>query len=288
MDSGILKLCAFCGVTLTNKNISREHLWGDWLRDYVPRTFVRTEHMGTIRMVVVHEDGRTVSLEQVVRGKLDRPGDPHAQRLRIVCRTCNNGWMSVIQEQAKAHLVPYTRWEWPSLSPESIEPISAWACLFTMVLEFAHIDTMATTPEQRRALMQTGRPPDDWVVWAGRFKGTRWRGSFNHFGLGGLAWQTSSLEPPPSATALAPLHTAQSTAFCLGSLFLFTFSTRGPLQVDSDRLAAFAGIRRIWPNRHVAIEPPNITLDDVSADQVSRLCLPPASRPTVRAVWETR
>ncbi|MGQ3016989.1 hypothetical protein [Phenylobacterium sp.] len=168
---------------------------------------------------------------------------------------------------------------------EAIAPIATWACLFTMVVEFAHIETMATPPDQRLSLMTNLIPPEGWTIWLGRYEGTKWPGAFNHFGLGGHTAITTDAEPIPSA--LNPWHFAQSTAFCVGSLFLFTFSTRVGHQIDADKLASVAGLRCIWPTTRGDVEPPERILDDFSADQVSRLCLPASSRPFVRPVWET-
>ena len=86
--------CIYCG---RSDHMTEEHIWADWLRQYIPRDMPRHKLVSA----VVHSDlsKNTVDIRK-------REGDPHSRKLKIACRDCNNGWMSRLQTNAKPYLVP--------------------------------------------------------------------------------------------------------------------------------------------------------------------------------------
>jgi hypothetical protein len=86
------KDCIFCGQSPT----TREHIWADWLVQYIPKTMPK--HNSTTTML---NADRTVDKISKVWG-----GDPRSRLLQIVCGPCNNGWMSDLQTAAKPTLIP--------------------------------------------------------------------------------------------------------------------------------------------------------------------------------------
>ena len=68
-------------------DLTKEHVWADWLRQHIPRT---EQGYG-----VAAEEISPDTIETIVRNV---SGDPHARRIRKVCRTCNNGWMNIYTE----------------------------------------------------------------------------------------------------------------------------------------------------------------------------------------------
>ena len=78
--------CIFCGVT-------QEHMWANWLRSYIPRELTR--HATSVEKVHPRNTEQNIQT---------RTGDPHSRRIKCVCRACNNGWMSRLQENAKPFL----------------------------------------------------------------------------------------------------------------------------------------------------------------------------------------
>lgn len=78
--------CIYCG----GLGLSKEHIFADWLRDYIPRD--ATEHSMAVTIQWPHmADTRLES----------KTGDTHARRIRKVCVACNGGWMSELQQAAK-------------------------------------------------------------------------------------------------------------------------------------------------------------------------------------------
>jgi hypothetical protein len=77
--------------------MSREHIWGDWLRDYVVANAVNHQMQATRAIAPGESDRVTTKLKS---------GDPLSTNLEIVCAKCNNEWLSQIQERAKPILIP--------------------------------------------------------------------------------------------------------------------------------------------------------------------------------------
>jgi hypothetical protein len=80
--------CRFCGAT--NRQITKEHIWPDWLRDYLPP---------------VSELG---DIERYSPGtKRQRLPQPFLRTtVRAFCDGCNSGWMADIEAAAKPIVGP--------------------------------------------------------------------------------------------------------------------------------------------------------------------------------------
>src|SRR5213593_3811716 len=76
--------CIFCG---SSDELTREHIWSDWVRKLVPSDKPEMHF---------HRFG-PIGSEQ----ERSYPKRPYRWRLRVVCKTCNNGWMSRIDDAAK-------------------------------------------------------------------------------------------------------------------------------------------------------------------------------------------
>ena len=77
--------CIFCPRT----NLSREHVWADWLKHYIPKNAPFHSSLAA----VAHP-----THTEFKRSKVS--GDIQNRKLRIVCEQCNNRWMSQLQERA--------------------------------------------------------------------------------------------------------------------------------------------------------------------------------------------
>lgn len=71
-----------------------------------------------------------------------RSGEPQSGRLRVVCASCNNGWMSDLQQEAKPHLLPLIKGETYLLHRNAQKTLAAWIAMFAMVAE--HVDKTGT------------------------------------------------------------------------------------------------------------------------------------------------
>src|SRR5581483_5319964 len=128
--------CIFCG---TKGELTSEHIFGKWFRPNTRMTWDKTYHF-TDR---VRTDPKTGEVIQTMSlGKLNRPGMAHTHQLKLTCRSCNNGWMSEMQEAAKPHILEIANGAWPKLTKANMVAMANWATMATMCFEFADPATM--------------------------------------------------------------------------------------------------------------------------------------------------
>lgn len=223
--------CIFCD----NRSLTKEHIWPDWLRKVLHRSIVSGHHYSTSGF------GRK-------RTFTSRTGNIESRKLRIVCNRCNNGWMSRLQNNAKPRLIPLIQGQHISLTEADHKVMAAWSMMFTMVLEFLDLTTLATTQRERLEFSQIPAPNNTWMGWFGISDDwPPWH--FYHYG-----WLVARrdaavdaiLSPIPST--VSPRCTSQTTTIRVGKLLVHTYSTRRPgIEVDPALFAIKHGLHLIWP-----------------------------------------
>jgi hypothetical protein len=147
------RFCIYCGGT----GMSKEHLWPDWLAAYVPRTLPHFKQefafYGKTPEPIIYEKHKT--------------GDPHATRLRIVCETCNRGWMSRLQTEAKPILVRLLLRETTTLLQTEQRILARWAAVSVATGDQLDPYSAAVPQEDRDFLRTRKRPPSRWRIWLG-------------------------------------------------------------------------------------------------------------------------
>lgn len=225
--------CIFCGHT----PVTEEHPWPKWLK--------KAMHRPNVPRSIYHA-GNAVYSSTGQRGIRDRSrfqsGAISSHGLQVVCAKCNNEWMSDLQNQAKPLLIPLIRGKVPILTKEHHSILTAWAIMFTMVIEFADLGTIATSQKERFDFAQAPRPLDNWMVWIGRC--TKWPLDFFHYAWG----RPSAKGIVPASTAMPDRYTSQSTTFSIGKLLFHTYSTTDPmLDIDPTMYALRMGLYSLWP-----------------------------------------
>lgn len=237
------RTCIFC----PNLANSAEHIWADWLKRYVPRT---QKNHGEAR-TWIHEDGR---LERSVK---HRSGDPRSRKLRIVCKACNNNWMSRIQERAKPILIPLIRGEACQLDAEQQRIVAGWAALLVIIDQYTHRDWVSVPALERAWLKRSALAPPNWLVWAGRFSAPD-----------GESRMSRAVLPVVSSEEFARLagregprvFNGQTSTFLVGQLLIHTLSTPRRLRFTLDPPLELK-LRLICPPRR-SIEWPPGELDE--------------------------
>jgi hypothetical protein len=254
--------CIFCD----QPGLTKEHLWPNWLKRFLPRK--STTHIHTTGRSLV--DSGLAGTDVFVRDQLKRQtGDIKSRRVKVVCGTCNNGWMGRLQEAAKPKLAPLLRGIWSGLSAGDCEAISAWAVMFTIIVERLDLNTATVTAAERKAFSVDRRPPANWMIWAGHCK--EWPWDFYH-----RAWAIGR-EP----NAMKPSD-SQTTTFEVGELLLHTYSTTAPaherIDVNPIVFALKHGLCPIWPLTEMPYVPPKLLSPDelnaIAHDLTSRTGLP--------------
>jgi len=140
--------CAFCPATA---EISGEHLWDDW----AGRMFGDRQYKYTRRDSKGHE----TTWEH----------NNLSPKARVVCRKCNNEWMSQVSTNAKAFigeaLCNCTR---VVLHSEGIAAVAAWGFLKAVVADHMYEMTDPFYPfEDRQLFRQTLAIPREVQMWLG-------------------------------------------------------------------------------------------------------------------------
>lgn len=140
--------------------MSREHVLPRWLGEVLPGE-------GPFRFIrELLEDGQAT----------DRIWDAPGLNMTVkrVCRVCNSGWMSALEETARPHLTPMIQGQGVLLQPEVQHLVSAWVVKTVMVLEFAHREPRrGFTQAERQSVRKLGKLPKGALVWLAYYEGQK-------------------------------------------------------------------------------------------------------------------
>jgi hypothetical protein len=260
-----MKPCIFCGEFA---HLTKEHIWGDWIRAYVPAD--ANKH--SIRDVEIIKGGTPDKITIT-----NRTGSAIGSRRKIVCATCNNTWMSRLQNKAKPYLIPLLEGRQTALGVEAFKAIAAWATMVTMTAEYQlnSAGKIAVSQDDRALLKKTEGPIPEWFVWIGHYRGGKWRHQWTHTSLPIVGGE----QLPSADFVYTPLPNTQTTTFVVGELYVHTMRSLYP---DLCGNWHWLGTRLrynlipIWPIRHEFIVWPFHVLSDAdvtaSSDMFIKFC----------------
>jgi hypothetical protein len=248
--------CIFCGgIPLT-----KEHLWGKWIRRYLKALTPKTQHLTSI-----YRHDRSLETPPPLKpGRLNRPGAVHSHQLRVVCKSCNGSWMKALQDKAKPTMALLVNDDWSTLNSETAEVLALWATMFTMTSEHADRNTVSTTFDQRAWFKTNQRVPANWFIFIGRYRETDPRRSmsvYNHHAFG--VYRSNDEE------RLSPKLNTQTTTICLKNLLIHTFSTTSHIKEDQREFATRFDLRLIHPDKEDVIVRPERIHDYVEFNSIS-------------------
>ncbi len=240
-----MQQCLFC----PNPANSREHIWADWLRAYVPRT--QLNHLEA--RIDVSDEGKEKHATKHVSG------DPRSRKLKVVCNACNNNWMSQVQNRAKPHLVPLIEGREYKLPRQGRSALSRWAALFSTVQEQIHTDLASVSAEDRAWIKERSTAPNNWLIWIGRFVDPA-----------GHSRSSRTSVPVVSQEEFARRHSragplrynGQASTFLVGNLLFHTLSAPRRLRFSFPS-AIGQKLHRIWPTNGNGIKwPPQVLTEE--------------------------
>lgn len=188
------RTCLFC----EQQANSAEHVWPLWVAEQFPsEKFVplRSERLG--------------------HAPTAWPARRAELRLKYVCRTCNNGWMSKLESSAKFHLQPLLNRTPTVLDFAGQSTVAVWAVKTAMVLEAIELTSQGRySQEERSALRKLMVIPPRTAIWLAslpdvthfysakrvhldRVIGTQFAAIVITMGLAGLALQVLTMRVPP-------------------------------------------------------------------------------------------
>lgn len=255
--------CAFCpGAPLTG-----EHIWPDWAKVY----FQRTGHdarIETLQTSPVKSD-LILSLDSQ-----ERHGHSVTKRLRVVCRGCNNTWMSELETAAKPLLEAMLLGHRTELTTADQDAVGRWVALKMMVTDLSVPSESVFTRAERESFRANPAVPNGMKIWLFGYGGINWRSALRLESY--LASTVRGADPLTIASwADVPregLHkNTRGMTLGFGCLLVFAFFTR---VADFEEVAPvdFEGsVAHLWPQRHTSIVwPPGPLINERDADFVSR------------------
>jgi hypothetical protein len=262
--------CIFCG----GRPLTHEHIWAEWIHPYVSRkldSYTAREE--------VHWPTR---IDRTIRKKA---GDPHSRRVRCVCRACNNGWMSALQQQVRPVLQPVLGGKPFELTRRSRRLLTVWIAMAVMTGEFSQPAGVAIEQSDRAFLLHNRRLPFHWRIWIGRYIDPQGRPIYEHSSVPIFPLNHPKVEIGPQLVA-----NTQTTAFSAGQLFAFAASSSvesGRWQINRLPIPApiSAKLVRIWPDRAGTISLPSTPLTDRETSMVSNALTRALDRRGIPLLW---
>lgn len=231
------KGCVFC--RSTGKK-SKEHLWPVWMHELLP----------------LAGDGNNVSemntfkwKEQIGAQKQKRQGHLTTKKLRVVCQSCNSGWMSELESEAKPILTKILTNEKFELCVQKQEILARWITLKSIIGEHSEQDTHVTPHEERDLFRAAKKIPEYFAIYIG-----------SHNAESDTAWlrisQAIALAPEGPSPPLGNLkRNMQSIAFICGPLFVYVLAIREN-GIEPTEFLRLPKLMRIFPNQSDVIKWP--------------------------------
>lgn len=137
--------CLFC----PNPVDSAEHIWSDWIL----------------------EDLKLATSVRITIGKAESVWiDSPEVEVECVCRECNNGWMSRLEEANKLAIRAMINDDPCGLTKRDQNKLARWAVLKAMVLDsYNESRHFFYRPDERTELRNSSTLPSRTLVWLGRF-----------------------------------------------------------------------------------------------------------------------
>lgn len=222
--------CIFCG---KKGGITKEHLWPTWLSNHIQKG----ENDRNIAFILAGEGKQPFELTK----ELERQGNVITKGFRVVCNSCNNGWMSKRESLVKPILLKFLSEEDWCLSQAEVECLAQWVATKVIVGEHAEPQMALTPAKDREILFKESRIPDYFRIYAGIHSSRSDTGYFRHSAT--LSTSTSGPEPPLSNETHRNI---QTTAFLFGRLIVFVISVR-IVDLTPEDLFQVKHMARLWP-----------------------------------------
>ena len=204
------RFCIFC----QSDGLSKEHFWPNWLKDYID---------------VSHSDKHTsevysgnVKSKAELEKKSKRPGNLITKKFRVVCTSCNNGWMSSLEEKAKPFILSAIENKKYTLNEDEILLFSKWVAMKVMVAESNHDGTQVTPITDLKEFNTSNTIPSYYRIYIGRHDTGTKSAYYRHSCTLALTMDG----PVCNMTGLE--RNTQSVSFLIGPLFIFVYACREP------------------------------------------------------------
>ncbi len=137
--------CIFCGGT----KLTQEHIWPKWAA-------LRMAHVGVVQhRSFAHEEGLTPVENEY-------PQKAYQQTARVACESCNNDWMSQLENAAKPYFETMLSGKGRAIHQHAQRTLAAWALKTTMVFVASKAKSKTAIPvADHTYLREHGEPSGD-------------------------------------------------------------------------------------------------------------------------------
>jgi hypothetical protein len=183
-------------------------------------------------------------------------GHSGSRKVKIVCKPCNNGWMSRLETRTRRVLMPLAQGISHRFSTFDQKVLATWIAKTVMVSEYVYPDHVAIPDLHRLRLYADLEPPERWWIWVAHYVGASWRNLAIYHHTGNL----NKSKPSESDT--------QFTSIGIGHLFIQVASTTVPgFEIAPEDET---GLIRIWPPLGADIQwPASHAITDAAADYIA-------------------
>ncbi len=241
--------CVFCG---TYGLLTREDATPKWVGRLLHKHFPPSGSWEAVELRPC-PDG-------TLHSRSRRVGSPSAYKPVIVCASCNNTWMSGLEQSVRRTLAALILDQAAGLDAKASTMLATWAVKTALVYEFVIPSEEGTTAslEDRRWVCEQRKPLPESQVWLGRYVGTR--------GAHIVSRQTLYLFDRDDAESTPVAHTL-FVVLVFGHLAIRVVLPRTD-QLYPVKYAVAVGsfAQRIWPYERPVTWPPPASLDDSGLD----------------------
>ena len=138
-DLNLEKSCMFCHAS----PLSKEHVWGKWLKNYYGISGNNT-FRGTHTVTEYDSEMKPFP----AAGRLRKNGHDLSTTAKVVCRTCNNEWMSRIDSAARNAYISINALPLRYLSKKQSSALKTWATMRALIWERINL-TNALSPLEK-------------------------------------------------------------------------------------------------------------------------------------------
>lgn len=166
--------CIFCqGGASPGNPMTKEHLWSKWMADILN---IGTEYH---EFRTAFSNSQNKVLREAFR---DRQGAANTKKIRVVCKACNNGWMSALETDVQPYLKPLLLGQPIIITQEAQILIAKWISLKILIAEHDSFGGLPAdgifSQEYRTSFMQNPTPLPGIRILAGPHKGWKWQAAF--------------------------------------------------------------------------------------------------------------
>lgn len=256
------RFCIYC----SGPGLSKEHVWPQWLAPYITNRSARGQYTA-----IDLQTHKTVS-------STSRAGDVHSHSLRAVCKKCNNGWMSVLQQDAKPLVVAMIERKRVLLGEPEQKLLARFLTLMAMTGQFFNRE-IALSPQSDRDFLRLNEcPPPRWYIQIGTLESNEWSTRWYHRQLAG--------QGSPEIRKLHNINGDEPdthiTSFAVGPIYAWLRSSIYD-DIGDIRILAAAGrrrLRQIWPVKDKVVEWPVLfKLSDADVDALATSPIINTSKP---------